>query len=438
MDASKLITAALALCLVATSAPAQSSGRTVRHHRVAQEESATSALIREAEAALDKQDWATAETKLKGATAAAPNDYQAWFYLGYLYTQTQRLDLAADAYRHSVSAKADLFESNLNLGLVLARRNDPEAERYLRAATQLKPTARVDEGKARAWVSLARFLESSKPQDAIAAYGEAAKLRPKDAEPHVAMGALLERQKKYPEAAAEFRQALALDPKSNEALAGLVNTATEQKDFAGAEAMLRKYLEAEPSNAGAHLQLGRLLAAQKKYPEATAELEGAAAATPGDLRLSRELAAAYAGSGHWEKAAPLYEKLIQVQPRDAELQRIYGVALLHQQRYSEAQEHLILAVNTDPKLTDAYGDLAVAAAENKNYDLSLKALDARARFLPESPATLYLRATNLDNLHLFKDASEYYKTFLQAAPGQFPDLEWKARHRLKAIDPKSR
>jgi Tfp pilus assembly protein PilF len=438
MDASKLITAALALCLVATSASAQSSGTTVRHHRVAQEESASSVLVREAEAALDKRDWATAETKLKAATAAAPNDYQAWFYLGYVYTQIERHDLAEDAYRHSVIAKPDVFESNLNLGLVLARKNDPQAEKYLRAATQLKPTAKVEEGKARAWLSLARFLESSKPEEAIAAYREAAKLRPADAEPHVAMGALLEHEKKYPEAAAEFRQALALDPKSNEALAGLVNVATEQKDFAGAEAMLRKYLETEPSNATAHLQLGRLLAAQKKYPEATAELEAAAAATPSDLPLSRELAGVYVAGGHWEKAAPLYEKLVQAQPKDAELQRVFGVALLHQQRYSEAQQHLILAVNADPKLTDAYGDLAVAAAENKNYELSLKALDARARFLPESPGTLYLRATNLDNLHHFKDASEYYKTFLQAAAGQFPDLEWKARHRLKAIDPKSR
>ena len=79
-----------------------------------------------------------------------------------------------------------------------------------------------------------------------------------------------------------------------------------------------------------------------------------------------------------------------------------------------------------------------SAAENKNYQLSLQALDVRVRFVPESPGTLYLRATNLDNLHLFKEASEYYKTFLQAAAGQFPELEWKARHRLQAIDPKSR
>lgn len=438
MDANKLVSAGLALCLLGTAAGAQSSGTTVRHRRVVEEQPGTSALVREAEAALDRQDYATAERKLKDATAATPNDFQAWFYLGHVYNQTQRPDAAIDAYRRSVVAKADMFESNLNLGLLLARKNEPDAEKYLRAATQLKPTAKVEEGKARAWLSLARLLEGTKPDDALASYGEVAKLRPKDPEIHVEMGALLERQKKHDQAAAEFRQALALDPKSSEALAGLVNVLTEQKDFTGAEAMLRKYLEADPTNATAHLQLGRLLAAQKRYPEAIAELEGAAAAAPADRLVVRELASLYSGGGQWEKAAPLYERLVQQQPRDAELHRVYGVALLHQKRYPEAQQQLIMALKADPQLADAYGDLAVAAADNKNYQLSLQALDARAKYLPESPATLYLRATNLDNLRLFKQASEYYKTFLQAAAGQFPDMEWKARHRLKAIDPKSR
>ena len=438
MDANKLISAGLLACVLAANAAAQSSGTTVRHRRIAAQEPAASALVREAEAALDKQDYATAEAKLKAATETSPRDYQAWFYLGYVYGQTQKPAAAIEAYRRSVAAKPDVFESNLNLGLLLARNKDPEAGKYLRAATELKPTAKVEEGRARAWLSLARFLEVGNPEGAIAAYGEAAKLRPMDPEPHISAAALLEKQKQYPEAAAEFRQALILDAKSSEALAGLVNVATEQKDFAGAEAMLRKYLDANPGNATARVQLGRLLAAQKKYPEATTELEAGVAASPDDPTLARELAAVYTADGKWEKAAPLYERLVQQQPADAELHRVYGVALMHQRRYREAQQHLLAALKADPKLVDAYGDLAVAAAENKDYQLSLQVLDARRQFLPESPGTLFLRATNLDNLHLFKEASEYYKTFLQAASGQFPDLEWKARHRLKAIDPKSR
>ncbi|HTK95818.1 MAG TPA: tetratricopeptide repeat protein [Terriglobales bacterium] len=438
MDANRRITAGLLACLLALPVAAQSSGKTVRKHRVTEAEPGTSALVREAEAALDKQDYPTAETKLKAAVAAAPADYQAWFYLGYLYNQTNRQPEALDAYRHSVAAKSDVFEANLNLGLLLAQKDVPDAEKYLRAATRLTPTAKPQEGRSRAWLSLARFLSATRPDDALAAYAEAVKLRPNDPEPHIGSAAILEKQKKYPEAQAEFAKAAELDPKSTEALAGLVNVATEQRHFDEAEAMLRRYLAADPQNGAARAQLGRILAAEQKFPEAATELEAGLASSPNDLGLARELAAVYTASGQWQKAGPIYEQLIQQQPRDAEMRRVYGVALMKQRRFRDAEVQLVTAVKLDPKLADAYGDLAVAASEDKNYQLSLQALDVRAHYLPETPATLFLRATDLDNLHLFKPASEYYKKFLEAAAGQFPDLEWKARHRLVAIDPKSR
>jgi len=60
--------------------------------------------------------------------------------------------------------KPEVFESNLNLGLMLVRANNPEAEQFLRAATTLKPTAHIEEGQARAWLALAHVLEEKKPR----------------------------------------------------------------------------------------------------------------------------------------------------------------------------------------------------------------------------------------------------------------------------------
>jgi hypothetical protein len=84
----------------------------------------------------------------------------------------------------------------------------------------------------------------------------------------------------------------------------------------------------------------------------------------------------------------------------------------------------------------AYGDLAAAANENKNYGLVIKALDARAKLLPELPIGYFLRATAYDHLHEYKPAAENYHRFLDTATGSFPDQEWQARHRLIAIEPK--
>ena len=105
----------------------------------------------QAEDAIAKNDFPSAETLLKKALATDPNNkeawsYQAWFDLGFVLNRLDRTDESIAAYRKSVAAKPDVFESNLNLGLMLARSKNLEAEPFLRAATTLKPTAHPDEG----------------------------------------------------------------------------------------------------------------------------------------------------------------------------------------------------------------------------------------------------------------------------------------------------
>ena len=85
-------------------------------------------------------------------------------------------------------------------------------------------------------------------------------------------------------------------------------------------------------------------------------------------------------------------------PKDAEAHYALGSLLMHVRKYPEAQQELLLAVQLKPDLADAYGNLAVVAAENKNYQLTLKALDYRAKFVPEDAATYFLRATTFDQL----------------------------------------
>jgi tetratricopeptide (TPR) repeat protein len=112
-----------------------------------------------------------------------------------------------------------------------------------------------------------------------------------------------------------------------------------------------------------------------------------------------------------------------------------GVALLHQHQYPEAEAELVRAVQLKPDLADAYFDLAYAAQQNKHYELSLRALDARARSKPDTAGTYWLRATSYDSLGAYKPAAENYKLFLAASGGKSPEQEFQARHRLKAITP---
>jgi tetratricopeptide (TPR) repeat protein len=428
--------AAAVLSVSASGLWAQQTGKSVHHVRVEDSDPLFPPELRQAEAALDKKNYSAAEPMLQQVTGKNPNNYRAWFDLGYVYTATGRKPEAIEAYRKAVAAKPDVFESNLNLGLLLAQNGSPEAEESLRDATRLKPSGNPQEGLARAWLSLGHVLEHRKPAEAVQAYSEAAKLQPKDPEPHLSAGAILEKQNDLPGAEREYQAALAVAPNSADALIGLANVYMQSKRLPQAEAALRQYLALDPKNGPARVQLGRVLEAEGKHTEAAAQLQQGLELVPDDLNARRDLAFSYANSGKYDKAEALYRALVAKAPNDAELHYGLGASLMAEHKYPEAQTELLNAIKLKPDAGVIYGDLAVVAAENKNYPLALKALDVRAKFLPENPGTYFLRATALDHLKQFKLAAQSYRQFLNVSGGKNPEQEWQAQHRLLAIDPK--
>ena len=413
-----------------------SSSTTHRRSRV-REENAEPPELAQADELIQKHDYAAAEPLLRKIVEGDPQNYVAWFDLGFVENGLGKVEESIAAYRKSVAAKSDVFESNLNLGLQLAKTGQPDAEKFLRAATQLKPTSHVDEGHARAWLSLANVLEASQPEEALAAYRQAAALQPKDPEPHLAAGHLFEEANKFADAEQEYKQALALDPASD-ALTALANLYMQGRRFPDAEEYLRKLVAAHPEQAAAHVQLGRVLAAEGKNDEGIAELQAGAKLAPGDMSVQRDLADLYVAAGKNDLAESTYRALVTARPQDAELHRGLGQALLRQKKFADAQQEFLAAIKLKPDLCEVYGDLAFTANETKDYPLTIKALDVRAKCLPEIPITYFLRASAFDHLRNYKQAATNYHLFLDTAGGKYPDQEWQAKHRLIAIEPKKR
>jgi tetratricopeptide (TPR) repeat protein len=418
------------------SSSSQKSRRKPPRHSTVSEEEGPDPELSKAEELIQKHDYAGAEPLLRKTIADDPDNYVAWFDLGFLKNALGKTDDSIAAYRKSVSAKPDVFESNLNLGLQLAKAGQPDAEQFLRAATQLRPTRNVAEGRARAWISLAHLIEPTKPDDAIAAYRQAAALQPQDPEPYLAAGLLLERQSKFSDAESEYQQALAIDPASSDAITGLANIYMRGRRFPEAAVELRKLVAAHPDLAPLHVQLGRVLAADQKYDDAITELETAAKLVPSDISVQRDLADLYTTAGKNEKAEAAFRALVAANPNDAELHHELGQSLLREKNFRDAQREFLSAVKINPDLGAAYGDLAFAANENQDYALTIKALDARAKLLQEIPITYFLRASAYDHLRDVKQAVANYHLFLEGAHGKYPDQEWQAKHRLIALEPK--
>lgn len=425
--------------------PAAAGKPTVRRHRVPVLPAADSVYtpaLAEAESALEKKNYARAETLLKQVVTENDQNYRAWYDLGWLYAASNRKPDAITALRKSIALKPNTFEPNADLGTLLASAGQKtEAITYFRKATGLKPSnaATAAEQLSSVWMSLGWLLVPSSPTDAVAAFREAARLRPDDRqylEPHMAAGQVLLEHKNYAEAQKEYERILEIRRDFTPGLEGLTSALVGQKKFSEAEAVLRRQLAAEPHSTGPHLLLARLHLANQRYDEAVAEFAAVLKIAPDNRQAKREMAGAAASAKKYDVAEKLYRDLAQAEPENAEIHFALGTLLMNQRKFPQAETELIQTVNLDPKLADGYGNLAVVAAENHNYELALKALDARARLVPENPGTYFLRATCYDHLRAFKQASENYRKFLEVAEGKFPTQEWQARHRLIAIEPR--
>jgi tetratricopeptide (TPR) repeat protein len=412
-----------------------SSHRSGHHIQVAVEDPQPAELTG-AEAAIEQKHYPEAERLLHKLVEREPASYVAWFDLGFVENALGKVDESIAAYHRSVAAKPDVFESNLNLGLQLAKSGQPDAERFLLAATELKPTSQVAEGRYRAWLALAQTIEKSKPEEALSAFQQAAALKPTEAEPHISAGQLLEQKNRFADAEQEYKQALAIDSRSADAAIGLANIYMHGRRFPEAEEYLRKLLAEHADAAPIHIQLGRVLAAEGKTDVAIAELQAGIKLAPGYDGAQRDLADLYATANKNHLAEASYRELIKAHPNEAELHRRLGEALLPQKKFAEAQQEFITTVKLKPDLGEAYGGLAFAAGENKDYSLAIRALDARAKLLPEVPITYFMRGSAYDHLRDFKKAAASYHLFLNSAHGKYPDQEWQATHRLIAIEPK--
>ena len=407
-------------------------------------ESASEAIapeVADAESAIVKSDWKTAQTKLDAWLVAHPSDDRALFDAGYVADAQGRLEDAANLYRRATEADPKSFEAHLSLGLLLARQGkDEDARQELIAATQLNPGQGGPQLKARAWRALAQIDRPGpdKPGNAAEASSElleALKLTPETPADTLLAADIAESAGQLDAAESAYRRLLATDPNSLEASTGLAHVLILRKQYPEAEKFLRAALEHDPDSPALNAQLATVLAAQDNA-EALPLLQKLHAAHPNDRAITRMLADVLTEAGDAAGADQFCTTLLASDPDNASLLVEHGENLTRQFKYSEALAAFDKATKLDAANGDAWSGLAFAASKTHQPQLTLHALAMRSRFLPEIPATYFLWATSYDTLRDKASAAAYYHRFLEASGGKFPDQEWQARQRLLVLEKK--
>jgi tetratricopeptide (TPR) repeat protein/tRNA A-37 threonylcarbamoyl transferase component Bud32 len=210
-----------------------------------------------------------------------------------------------------------------------------------------------------------RLLNQGLYADAEAAYREATRLNPGDADAHEGLGAVLWRLKRFPEAEAVFHEAIRLDRGHAEAYNGLGLVLRDVKRYREAEAALRDAIRVTPDDAGMHSNLGLVLRDVKRYREAEAVFREAIRLDPGHSYAYNGLAAVFWDVKRYREAEAALREAIRLDPGHANAYNSLGTVLRDVKRYPEAEAAFREAIRLDPGHPYAHDNLKVLLRETK-------------------------------------------------------------------------
>jgi len=386
-------------------------------------------LLQQADAALQKDDYAAASTALAAYLTQKPEDYRAKFNLALAYSMTGRQGEAIRLYQEILLQQADLIPARVNLGILLLQQgNTAEAlEQFERVVAQQPDHWVAQVNRAGALLALERNAEAAQ------AYQRALELKPDHAPTQLAYGNLLASSDP---AAAEphLRRALELDPSLEDAKLALAGV-LEDRASSGADTLpeavtiYQQLLAAHPGQTSLRIRLGEIYLHQKRYPDAIRELETVRGGGSKDESVNRALLEAYLQAKENDKALALLPELLAQNPGDVDLPMLNGSLLMEKRQYPDAAASFRRAIELAPQSPQGHTNLASALYLMKDYEGTVAALAKVAALGQDTAGSYFLRAISLDKLGMKAPAYDNYQMFLESDEKKNPDQEFQARQR---------
>ena len=336
-----------------------------------------------------------------------------------------RPDIAIAEYRRAVEQDPSDFSARLNLGLVLADQEDPEAELHLREAIALDPQSAV------AHHALGhRLAGKASVAEARESYQRSLELDPAYEAAHFHLGELEAAEGRHSEALEAFTSALEINrqahaPRVRRALsllaldrpseavedlrvalegagddeAGIRLRLGEALQLAGdSDAALLEYGKAasgglEPRHrASAELSAGNLLLARGERDAARAYLEAAVDSNPQLAPAHFNLAGLLDSGGDSELAIVHYRRAVELEPEHLPSRFYLGQTLLEVGLIDEASKSFDEVLSIDPWHEGALLGRAAVQIIEKRYSAALAGLDEGLGEQPTSVAIAHALA----------------------------------------------
>lgn len=385
-------------------------------------------LLDEAQAALDKNDYAAAVPLLQKFIAQKPDVAYVHFQLAYAYTALKRPDDARPEYEKCIALDPKIAEAQLNLGILLLDTDTKAAVVPLHKAVELLPS----QSRPRFLLGLAQE-RSGDLKGAAESFEGASHLDPKDVEALIHLGRICLKTNRAADAEAKFRAALGVEAQSPEALQGLALSLDAQKKPEAVDAY-KSYLVVRPQDSQARSRLVHLMVEEGQNDAALAELDKTAAGHPPtveDLKLRADIEI---GQKKLDAAITTLKQAMAMAPNDAQLHGGLGRTYLQARDFPEAEKELKLALRLDRDNLTYWKDLSSTYYLAGNYPATLATLDVIAKVETPGAGPWFIRALCYDKLAQIQPALDAYRKFLELDENKNPDQVWQANQRIHVLE----
>ncbi|MEK6279995.1 MAG: tetratricopeptide repeat protein [Acidobacteriota bacterium] len=181
--------------------------------------------------------------------------------------------------------------------------------------------------------------------------------------------------------------------------------------------VLNASLAAAPPTAREAYQNAMVSARSRDNKKAVEELKRAIALHPTFSLALNELGVQYLKLGQAQKAAEVLDTGVKIAPEDVHLRLNYGVALLNQRKFVQAEEQLRIAVNKNSSVPTAHMYLGIVLAVQRKLDEANKELEIAigSQSSEVALAHRYLGGVYLEKRE-YKRAADQLETYLKLQP----------------------
>lgn len=363
-----------------------------------------------------KGSHSEAVEKCRIALRRDPKNVAALVNCGIALYRLKRYSAAEEKFKRAIDIAPEYALPYYNWGNLLS-----DQKRWKEAIVKYQQALQVRPDFEWAHIACGNCLveiENEGLQSAIIQYQKAKKINPRNPAAYLKMGYTLIRFGKYDQAIDQYRAAIEIEPNNKYAYNEWGIALKHLEDYDGAIDKYKTAIDIDPNFSAPYGNWGKALFLKKNYGDAIAKLEKAIALDP-DLRVASkaDLVQAYFhfGTELYEQqenlmAAYYLRKALQIDPTGYGVQCKLGLALSKLGDFGEALEHLRIATEINPKLAQAYYEMAEIKRQQGKH---------------EEAKQLYWKAIDLDTLYNIgaMGPSRYYPEFVGRV--KKPDVQKK-------------